>query len=158
MDDKLLIDVARLADDGETFEGVLDDTVLALDDPYLSPFAGLRYALSVQQLGRELLVRGRLEQDFAGVCSRCGADFDFTVHVDDFTASYACDEKSEFVDLTGDVRESIILHLPTYPVCRSDCRGICAQCGKNLNDGPCACSAERHDSRWDVLDDLTKGE
>ena len=158
MEAKLTIDVARLDSDGEEMAGTLDDAVLELNDEYVRPFAGIRYALDVRQIGRELLVRGRLEQDFAAVCSRCGGDFDFTVKVPDFTASVEVDEKTEFVDLTDGIRESIILGLPTYPVCREDCQGICPQCGKNLNEGSCSCVVERHDDRWNVLDSLRKEE
>ena len=156
MEAGLTIDVARLDRDGEHFAGVLDDAVLELDDEYVKPFAGIRYDLDVRLVGRELLVRGSLEQDFDLVCSRCGGDFDLTVKVPDFTASFETDEKTEFVDLTAELRESIILHLPNYPVCRVDCRGVCPQCGKNLNEGPCNCSDGRHDDRWDILDSLRK--
>ena len=156
MEARLTIDVARLDQDGEDFSGTLDDAVLDLHDAYVRPFAGMRYALAVRRIGRELLVRGRLEQDFEAACSRCGADFDFTVKVPDFTVSVETDEKTEFVDLTDELRESIILHLPTYPVCRVDCRGVCPQCGKNLNEGACTCATERRDDRWNVLDSLRK--
>jgi uncharacterized protein len=158
MDKELKIDVVRLKDEGETFEGVLDDALYALNDRYLAPFAGLRYTLFAQRIASELLVRGKLEQDFTAACSRCGADFDFTVHVPDFLVSVEVDENLEIADLTNDLRESIILALPTYPVCRDDCRGICAMCGQNLNTGSCSCVREDSDSRWDALDNLKKGE
>ena len=157
MDKALVIDVARLDRDGEEVEGVLDDVVLDLHDEFLRPFAGIRYRLSVQLAGHELLVRGVLEQDFEGVCSRCGSDFDFTVTVPDFLASFETDEKTEIVDLTDELRQSIILALPTYPVCRADCRGVCPTCGKNLNEGPCACVHEERDGRWGALDVLLPG-
>ena len=158
MDARLVIDVARLDPDGEAYEGTLDDAVLDLNDEYLKPFAGIRYALDVRRIGQELLVRGRLEQDFDAVCSRCGGDFDFTVKVPSFTTSREVDEKSEFVDLTDELRQSIILALPSYPVCRQDCRGVCVTCGKNLNEGPCACVHEERDDRWGALDALLPGE
>ena len=155
MDEKLIIDVARLDKEGEDLEGVIDDAVLELEGgELLHPFAGIRYNLFAQQLGTELLVRGSLSQDFDAVCSRCGADFDFTVTVPDFTVSIEVDEKTEFADLTDELRQSIILALPTYPVCRQDCRGVCSSCGKNLNEGPCTCSHEVRDSRWGALDGL----
>lgn len=157
MERNLTIDVARLDADGEEFEGTLDDQVLDLNDEYLKPFAGIRYHLFVQRLGGELLARGRLEQDFDAVCSRCGADFDFTVKIEDFTTSVELNEKTEFVDLTDELRESIILGLPTYPVCRADCRGVCSSCGKNLNEGPCSCQKESQDGRWGALDALKLG-
>ena len=154
MTDKLLIDVSRLDKDGEDFEGVLDDAVLELDGDLLRPFAGIRYSLFAQLLGRELLVRGTLEQDFDAVCSRCGGDFDFTATVPDFTVSLETDEHTEYADLTDEVRQSIILALPTYPVCRPECLGVCPSCGKNLNEGPCACKREETDDRWGALEGL----
>ena len=154
MNDKLLIDVLRLDKDGEDFEGVLDDAVLELDGDLLRPFAGIRYSLFAQQLGRELLVRGTLAQDFDAVCSRCGGDFDFTVTVPDFTVSVETDDKTEYVDLTDEVRQSIILALPTYPVCRPECLGVCPSCGKNLNEGSCGCTHDEADDRWGALDGL----
>lgn len=154
MTDKLLIDVSRLDKDGEDFEGVLDDAVLELDGELLRPFAGIRYSLFAQLLGRELLVRGTLEQDFDAVCSRCGGDFDFTATVPDFTVSLETDEHTEYADLTDEVRQSIILALPTYPVCRPECLGVCPSCGKNLNEGSCGCKREETDGRWGALDGL----
>ena len=96
----------------------------------------------------------RLEQDFEAVCSRCGGDFDFTVKVPDFTVSVEVDDKTEYVDLTDEARQSIILALPTYPVCRPDCLGVCTSCGKNLNEGPCKCKREETDDRWGALEGL----
>ena len=154
MNDKLLIDVSRLDKEGEDFEDVLDDAVLDLNDEFLRPFAGIRYAIFAQLLGRELLVRGSLEQDFEAVCSRCGGDFDFTVKVPEFTVSVEVDDKTEYVDLTDEARQSIILALPTYPVCRPDCLGVCTSCGKNLNEGPCKCKREETDDRWGALEGL----
>jgi len=39
------------------------------------------------------------------------------------------------------VREQLLLSIPMRVVCRPDCRGLCATCGKHLNDGPCGCPA-----------------
>ena len=98
----------------------------------------------IGQLANE--VRGKLEQDFDLVCSRCGKDFDDTVKVGDFTASFEIPENSPEVDLTEEIRESIILALPTYPVCDETCPGI-----EQTETMP-------SDDRWNVLDSLNKGE
>ena len=58
------------------------------------------------------------------------------------------------IDITSRVREIILVGLPTHPVCRSDCRGLCADCGANLNNGPCDCRKTKIDSRWGPLKDL----
>ena len=143
MEEKLTIDVTRLAPEGETFEGEVD--CIDLDEEFVKPFGGVRYRLNAQVFGTELLVRGHLEQDFDLVCSRCGRDFDDTVVVDDYTFSCSIDEKEPEVDLTEDVRESIILTLSTYPVCSEGCPGV-----EQKAEMPA-------DDRWGALDGLKVG-
>lgn len=140
METRLLVDVSRLDPEGETLEGEVD--CIDLDEAFVKPFGGVRYRLDLQVFGTELLVRGHLEQDFDLVCARCGKDFDTTVKVDDYTISYEVDEKDPEVDLTEDLRESIILTLPTYPVCDEACPGI-----KQKTEMP-------KDDRWGALDQL----
>ena len=137
---KLVVDVARLDPEGEELVGEV--LCVDLDEPFVKSFGGVRYRLTAQVVGTELLVRGHLEQDFDLVCSRCGKDFDDTIKVDDFLQSYEISENVSEVDLTVDVRESIILALPTYPVCRESCPGI-EQKG-----------ATPADDRWNALDNL----
>ena len=122
MEAKLTIDTSRIDPDGETIEGEVE--CVDLDEPFVKAFGGVRYGLTLQVFGTELLVRGKLEQDFDLVCSRCGKDFDDTVKVGDFTASFEIPENSPEVDLTEEIRESIILALPTYPVCSETCPGV----------------------------------
>lgn len=141
MENRLLVDVARLKPGGETFEGEVD--IIDLDEEFVKPFGGVRYSLTAQLFGSELLVRGRLEQDFDLVCSRCGRDFDTTVKVEDFTVSVEIAENQQEADLTADARESIILTLPTYPVCDEACPGI----EQKAAEPPA-------DNRWAALDGL----
>ena len=140
MEDRLLIDVARLDPDGDELSGEVD--IIDLDEEFVRPFGGVRYRLTAQVIGSELLVRGHLEQDFTLVCSRCGRDFDDTVKVDDFLTSVEVDEKTQEVDLTAEARECIILTLPTYPVCDEACPGI-----EQKTEMP-------EDDRWGALDQL----
>jgi uncharacterized protein len=49
------------------------------------------------------------------------------------------------------VAEQVQLNLPTRPLCREDCAGLCPSCGSNLNDGPCDCPAPAPDPRWSAL-------
>ena len=46
------------------------------------------------------------------------------------------------LELASMLREHVILSAPMQPLCSEDCLGLCAQCGKNLNEGPCQCAAE----------------
>ncbi len=43
------------------------------------------------------------------------------------------------IDLAPPFTEEIIANIPIKVLCREDCRGLCPQCGTNLNDNPCKC-------------------
>lgn len=52
----------------------------------------------------------------------------------------------------GDViKEQVLLAMPVKPLCREDCKGLCAHCGQNQNTGSCGCQQERQDPRWSAL-------
>ncbi|OGW48362.1 MAG: hypothetical protein A2V62_10380 [Nitrospirae bacterium RBG_19FT_COMBO_58_9] len=46
------------------------------------------------------------------------------------------------LELAPMLREHVILAAPMQPLCSDDCLGLCARCGKNLNQGPCQCTVE----------------
>jgi uncharacterized protein len=58
--------------------------------------------------------------------------------------------RDDVIVLDDLVREEVLLAVPFSPQCRADCRGLCAQCGQDLNRGECAC-APPPDPRWAVL-------
>jgi uncharacterized protein len=58
------------------------------------------------------------------------------------------------LDLTTPVREHVLLAVPTYVYCQEGCRGLCPQCGANLNQAVCACTSEEADDRWAPLRQL----
>jgi uncharacterized protein len=50
--------------------------------------------------------------------------------------------QSDHLDLAPMLREHVILSAPMQPLCTGDCQGLCARCGKDLNEGPCQCVVE----------------
>ena len=52
------------------------------------------------------------------------------------------------------LRDAMTLALPLHPLCRADCKGLCAQCGADLNDGDCGCVEDESDPRWAPLEEL----
>lgn len=55
------------------------------------------------------------------------------------------------VSLEDILREQLLLEVPIKVVCREDCKGLCPQCGRNLNQGPCNCVVQSADPRWNAL-------
>ncbi len=54
------------------------------------------------------------------------------------------------------VRNELMLNLPMKVLCKEDCKGICGQCGKNLNQGSCSCEEQPKDPRMAVIQDIFK--
>ena len=75
------------------------------------------------------------------------------VNEDDLGTSYY---QNDEIDLNELLREQFYLVLPMKPLCRQDCRGLCSQCGTNLNVGACGCAPVWADPRLAALDGLGK--
>lgn len=124
--------------------------------------------------GQELFFQGQLRSRVAGQCARCLARFEFG-HDPDFNfimvprhgrwADEPLDDggdehmmwyQGEDVDLSPPLRERLLLTLPTLPLCREDCRGLCGQCGADLNAGACGCVVDDGDPRLAVLRTLRR--
>ena len=151
----MIIDLPKLDPDGEQVEGEEVPELLGLDPQGSIHTEGpVCYDLFVQLVGHELVVQGRLSVELAVTCGRCAEIYSTNLTISDFLRAFEIQAGQEAVDLTGDIREEVLLNLPHYPVCASDCKGLCPQCGRNLNDGPCGCTAPRDDARWSGLNDL----
>ncbi len=60
---------------------------------------------------------------------------------------HACEFYGDVIDISQQVIESLVLSLPIKMLCRNDCRGLCPDCGKDLNEGPCSCRRDGGDVR-----------
>lgn len=50
------------------------------------------------------------------------------------------------LELTDAIRDALVLELPLRFLCTEDCKGLCPQCGTNLNTGTCTCHMGDDDS------------
>lgn len=104
---------------------------------------------------------------YSGNCDRCAKEVtkEFTIPMEHTFVTELNDEQNdEFTlvptmrfDLEGLATEDVLLYLPNKFLCSEDCKGICPQCGKNLNDGPCGCKKEI-DPRLAALQSLLEDE
>lgn len=125
---------------------------------------------------RDLHVDGTVETAVRFRCSRCTKEFSRAVSAG-FDLSYLpqpkwTNENAEielryedmevayYDGITFDVDlmvlEQIELAMPMRFICREGCKGLCYQCGADLNEGACLCKNEISDSRLSVLLDFKK--
>ena len=117
-----------------------------------------------------ILVQGTLATQTKITCSRCLKPFtlkiplkiqeEFFPTIDIITGmklpkpedpgSFTIDEH-HILDLTEAIRQYIVTAMPMKPLCKAECAGLCATCGKDLNLGACGCKQEEVDPRWAEL-------
>ena len=109
-----------------------------------------------------LHMQGTITADMLCICDRCGQQFESVKEtaVDAVLVEEESEDNPELFVLEGteiDAQEVLstcfILDMETKFLCREDCKGLCARCGKNLNLGPCGCGKEI-DPRFAVLEQL----
>lgn len=121
-----------------------------------------------------VLVTAHLEADLDAECSRCLRALELPLRIvleEEFYATTdpatgadlpAPEDPGAFVidakhtlDLEEAVRQYWTLALPVQPLCQPECRGLCAGCGKDLNEGACFCPPAV-DERWSALREVVK--
>jgi uncharacterized protein len=126
---------------------------------------GAEARLDVSRTSTGYALRLRYETQLAGPCVRCLEDarLDLSVDAREVDQPSARDEelRSPYVsdgrlDLVRWANDAMVLGLPSQPLCREDCAGLCAVCGQSLNDADP--EAHRHggggDPRMAKLRDL----
>jgi uncharacterized protein len=122
---------------------------------------------------QDIRLRGRLSAGLELQCARCVEPVQRDI-VREFELLYrplgvdagrdeisVTDAEAEIGYYQGDgllledvLREQVLLALPLKVICRDDCRGLCAQCGQNLNEGQCSCATVMEDPRWTALREI----
>lgn len=62
--------------------------------------------------------------------------------------------EGEEIDLRAAIQEQIVMALPLRPLCRQECKGLCPQCGANLNEADCGCGATDFNIKFAALKGL----
>lgn len=156
---------------------------LQFRDRYLALGADLELAgpldgdVRLQRTNRGILVRGVIQAPLRRTCARCldayvevlrveiAEEFLPTVDLEHGTPLEppAADEMALLIDarhqldLTPVIHDELALAEPMHPLCRPDCPGLCAGCGRRLDTGNCDCATEEIDPRLQVLASFRKG-
>ena len=96
-------------------------------------------SLSFAVANKEIIVKGAIAGEREVECARC------LKHVtqafrETFCETYSA--KLEIIDIMYVIRQTLALTEDIRFLCAPDCKGLCAQCGRDLNEGPCGCKEE----------------
>ena len=120
---------------------------------------------TVRNTAGVLMMTGSVHTTIHGVCDRCATEFasDVEFPIDVILVTELSNEENEdewvfplegdSADLEDIVRTVFVLNMGSKLLCKEDCKGLCCQCGKNLNEGSCNCQKEL-DPRFAALRQL----
>lgn len=177
----LTIQIEKIKSKGLNRSGEVDAANLSgLDDlittGQLIVEGPVSYSFNLCRIGEMITIQGHVAASVGLVCDLCLEPFDFSVK-SDFDLVYALqvpeieDESDADIELTADdlgivlltgeeidlsepLVEQFLLCLPFKAICRKSCKGLCPNCGTDLNHSVCKCEGSQFDTRFSALKDL----
>lgn len=168
----LLLNLTKIRTAHERFEQVYTPRQFGSGDEF-TVVAPITLGLDIFKDKDQFRLAGRVETTLELPCSRCLEPFTLPVdqtfdlryqphaqntgegereiEEDDLTTAFY---ENDEIDLGQLMREQFYLSLPMKPLCRDDCKGLCPNCGTNLNAGSCDCKTEWEDPRLAALREL----
>jgi len=112
----------------------------------------------------------KIEAKFSAECARCDKDTWQTIEVDgekyiadksekeekDSGSDFYVTEADGFLEVDDFIVEFLGVEIPYRYLCSDDCKGLCHNCGKDLNEGECSCPKKEKNPAFKILDDFFK--
>ena len=170
------LDLTRYRQPVSRFDRTFDPAEVGDEVDAYRVVAPVELGFDIQKDKDKFRLVGRVKTELELPCSRClepfrmpvDAPFDMRllpaadaatpeaereVGEEDLETGYYRDDQ---VDLNELMREQFYLALPMKPLCVESCRGLCPQCGTNLNTGTCECAPAWDDPRLAPLRELKR--
>ena len=175
----MLLDLSRLHGSREHFQRTFQPAAFDPQDEEYRVTAPVELSMDVEKAGGTAFrVTGRARTRLELQCSRCLEEIEQPVDAsfelryvpqaenaadqsereiceDDLTTAFYREGALDLIEL---LREQLVLALPMKPLCAQACRGLCPECGENLNRTECACTPVWEDPRLAPLKGLLNRE
>lgn len=169
----MIIDLAKVGSTAKRIDLTFDPAEIDLNGEIVSLSGKVAFNGETQRLDEKAHVRGVINADVSLNCTRClepiskhlQIPFDVVfvdaseentnaeAEVADELLDESLVENGE-IDMAEVIREQILLATPEQVFCNPDCKGLCPQCGANLNLIDCKCADDDIDPRWAALKSL----
>ncbi|MCD6356934.1 MAG: DUF177 domain-containing protein [Anaerolineaceae bacterium] len=126
-------------------------------------FQNLNGSIELNRTQDGLRAHAVFDAEIESECSRCLEKFQEKIHSEFeelFTFPYVESSEDEIaipedgnIDFGPIVHDYLLMELPINPICKPDCKGLCAICGQNLNQMAC----EHHQGQKDKLESNVLG-
>jgi len=132
------IKVRDIPRDGLTLRETVNGAAIGLKPEDLKCLTPLNIEAEVEKAENAVIVHSKVQGAFELECNRC-LDPIRAEAAKDFDLYFETDQSTEFVDIGEELRQEMILAFWTKVLCRPDCKGLCPNCGVNLNREACKC-------------------
>jgi uncharacterized protein len=133
--------VDNIPEDGLELSEKIEPGLLLLEDQTVISFLKpIDVKADVTKTSGEIFVDISVESPVEYICVKCLSRFDGI-----FRKKFNIVKEvrpAEVVELDDEIRQEIILDYPIKVICKSECKGLCPNCGQNLNTGECDCNKE----------------
>ena len=174
----MLLDLSKLHGQREHFERTFQPSAFEPQDEDYRVAMPVELSMDIEKAGSGVFrVTGRAVTRVALECGRCLDEFEVPVDArfelryvpqaeavgdgeheiaeDDLTTSFYREGRLDVIEM---LREQFQLALPMKPLCAESCRGLCPECGANLNRAACGCKPKWVDPRLEPLKELLNRE
>ena len=140
---------------GLAVEGEISAEELDVHEVSFSIDYPVKVGLFVEVVDNVFIAKGSYSARVECTCDRCLKDFRIESSKSDYLFGKELKASGEeTIDLTECILEDILLGLPMKVLCSADCKGICPQCGADINVGQCGCKPRPNVTALSELDKL----
>ncbi len=132
------IQIKQITTQGLEVHQTVEPTEIGLEKEEIQLVSPLKVDARIEKAGEAILASGSVEAKYAFPCVRC-LEVVESIQRHHFQFDYVLADVHDVVDLGEDIRQEMIMNLPSRVLCKEDCRGICLKCGVNLNKEECRC-------------------
>ena len=162
------IPVLHLEEGIHEFQQILKSGVMDFNDVSVYP-NDLNLKVILNKFGKNISCTIDIDTIGHFTCDRCLTEFDrnvteqisilFHTGTDDELETDEEDvvnisQDTLEIDLLPYIREDLLIAIPMKKLCKENCKGLCPNCGVDLNLEDCNCVIEHTDPRWDKLKTL----
>ena len=148
------VKLTDIPEGGMTVEGEISPEEMDVHGPSFSIEHPVKVRLLVEIVDDVFVAKGSYSAAVRGKCDRCLKAFEIDPSNSDYLFGKELNKSDETMDLTEGILEDILLGLPMKMLCSETCKGICPQCGIDLNVGKCTCKPRSNVTPFSELDKL----
>ena len=162
----MIINVNKISEKGVSFNDIvdIDPNQLIEEESYFAE--GVNYQILFRRENNRIRAQGKIRTTISVVCVRCLEHFDFKINsrfdvllfpikmMEQKSSALNPDDleyifyEEDQIDINKILVEQVNLFLPNNPACSPRCKGICPNCGTNLNHETCKCEPPQNEIKF----------